>query len=84
MLWEEAVAVDDGRGEVDQFAVGGPRLVTQHREGCVLVDRVAFHQDPLCPFDRGAAPERALEVVVLGEATQNDVNRALPILDVGV
>jgi hypothetical protein len=30
---------------------------------------------PLAPFDRCAAAEGALEVVVLGEATQDDVER---------
>ena len=32
----------------------------------------------------GATAERALQVVVLGEAAQDDVDRALPVLDVGV
>jgi hypothetical protein len=31
-----------------------------------------------------AAPEGTLELVVFGEAAQHDVDRALPVLDVGV
>ena len=41
---------------------------------------VAGHQDALGLLDRGAAPEGALEVVVLGEALQRDVDRALQLL----
>ena len=49
-----------------------------------LVDGVALHQDPLGALDEGTTPERALEVVVLGEAAQHDVDRALPVVIVGV
>ena len=81
---EQAVAVDDGGGEVDELAVVDARVFAQHLEGARLVDGVAFHQDALGAFDQRAAPERAFEVVVLGEAAQHDVDRALPVLDVGV
>ena len=49
-----------------------------------LVDGVAFHQHALGAFDQRAPPERAFEVLVFGEAAQHDVDRALPVLDVGV
>src|SRR5919108_1562165 len=78
------MAVDDSPGEVDQLAVGGARVGSQHLKGDSLVDRVTLHQYPLGPLDHGPAPERALEVVVLGEAAQDDVDRALPVLRVGV
>lgn len=39
--------VDDGSGHVDEFAVGGPGVVSQHLEGDTLVDGVAFHEDAL-------------------------------------
>jgi len=45
---------------------------------------VTLHEDALCSLDQCAAPERALKVLVLGEAPQNDFDRALPVLDVGV
>ena len=67
-----------------ELAVGGARVFAQHLEGGGLVDGVAFHQDALGPLGQRAATERAFEVVVLGEAAQHDVDRALPVLGVGV
>jgi hypothetical protein len=43
---------------------------------------VTFHQDAVRAFDLSSAAERALEVVKFGEAAQDDVDRALPILDI--
>jgi hypothetical protein len=37
------VTVDHGSCHIDQLAVGVARMVTQHREGIRLVDRVALH-----------------------------------------
>jgi hypothetical protein len=48
------------------------------------VDRMTLHQDALGSLGDRSAAERALEVVVLGEPTQHDVDRALPIVDLGV
>ena len=76
--------IDDRGREIDQFAVADTRSLAQHIERSALVNRVAFHQDSLGAFDRGATSERPLEIVVLGEPSQHDVNRALPILDVVV
>ena len=45
---------------------------------------VPLHQDALRALDQRAAPERALQVLVLGEAPQHDFDRALPVLDVVV
>ena len=45
---------------------------------------MAFHQDALGTLGDGAPAERAFEIVVLGEAAQHDIDRALPILGVGV
>ena len=76
--------VDDGGGEVDQFAVADAGVLAQQLERAALVDRVALHQDALGALGQRAAPERAFELVVLGKAAQHDVDRALPVLDVGV
>jgi hypothetical protein len=81
---EQAVAVVDGGGKVDQLAVVGVRLLAQHLERAGFVDAVAFHEDALGSLDQRAAPERGFAVVVFGEAAQDDVDRALPVLDVGV
>ena len=45
---------------------------------------MTLHQDALGSLDDRAAAERALEVVVLGEPAKHDVDRALPIVDLGV
>jgi hypothetical protein len=84
LFGEEAVAVDDGGGEVDEFAVGGAGVVAEHLEGGGFADVVAFHEDAFGSLCGGAAPERPFEVVVFREAAQDDVDRALPVLDVGV
>ena len=78
------MAVDDGGREVDELAVVDARLLAQHLERARAVDGVTFHQDPLRAFDERAASERAFQIVILGEATKDDVDRALPVLDVGV
>ena len=77
LLRKQPMAVDDGGGEVDQLAVGNARMLAQQLEGVRFVDAVTFHQNPLDAFDQRAAPERAFEVLVLGEAAQDDVDRAL-------
>ena len=49
-----------------------------------LIDGVAFHQNAFGALNQSAASECTFEVVVFGEASQHDVDRALPVLDVGV
>ena len=78
------MAVDDRGGEVEQLAVVDARVLVQHLERARLFDRVAFHQDPLRTLDQRATSERPFEAVVFGEASQDDVDRALPVLDVRV
>jgi hypothetical protein len=41
---------------------------------------VTLHEDALGAFRPGPPAERALQVVVLGEAAQSDVERALQLL----
>jgi hypothetical protein len=45
---------------------------------------MAGHQDSLRLFDHRSAAESSLEVVVLGEALESDVDRALQLLRSGV
>ena len=78
------MTVDDRGREIDEPAIGHPRLLAQHRKRARPVDLVALHQDPLGAFDERAATKRALEVVILGEASQDDVDRALPVLDIRI
>ena len=78
------MALDDRLGDVDELAAVVLRVVAQQLERLVGVDRVTCHQDPLRLLDRGPAPERSLEAVVLGEALQRDVDRALQLLEAAV
>ena len=73
------MALDDGGGDVAELAAVVLGVVAKPVEAVVGVDRVAGHQDALGLLDRGAAPERALQVLVLGEALQRDVDRALQL-----
>ena len=45
---------------------------------------MAFHENALRSLGDRSAAEGAFEVVVLGEAAQNDVDRALSVLGVGI
>ena len=45
---------------------------------------MALHQDALGLLGDGPPPERAFELVKLGEAAQDDVDRALPLLAVAI
>lgn len=65
--------MDDGFGEVEEFAAGLLGAVAEHVEGLLLVDCVGGHEDAFGLFDHGAAGEGAFEVVVFGEAAQDDV-----------
>ena len=45
---------------------------------------MALHEDALGTLDQSAAPEGALEVLILREASEHDVDRALPVLDISI
>ena len=68
---------DESLGHIDKLAARPPGVSPQHVERLAFVERVALHQDALGTFDQGAASEGSLEVLILGEASQNDVDRAL-------
>lgn len=74
------MAIEDRGSNVGELVAVVLGVVAQHPERLVGVDRVASHQDPFCLLDHRPAPERSLEVVVLGEALQGDVNRTLQLL----
>jgi hypothetical protein len=78
------VAVDHCGRDVDELPVRRARVLSEELESRRLVNRVAFHEDALRTFGDGAAAEGAFEIVVFGEAAQHDVDRALPVLGVGV
>ena len=84
LLGQQRVAVDHGACDVDQLAVAGASVVSQQGKGSRLVDRVALHENALRPLGHGSPAERSLEVVELGEAAQDDVDRALPIDGIAV
>jgi hypothetical protein len=83
MLWQEAVAVDYRGREVDLFAVVGTRVLAQHLKGGLRCRWRVVPSGSFGALDQRAASEGSCEVVILGEASQHDVDRALPFLDIG-
>ena len=80
LLRQQGVGVNDCRRYVDELPVRRARVLTEQLKSRRLVDRVTFHENALCQLRDRAAAEGAFEVVVLGEAAQHDVDRALPVL----
>src|SRR5581483_785487 len=77
---KEQVALDDGGGDVAELAPVVLGVVAQHLERTVGVDRVAGHQDAFRLLDQRTAPERPLQALILAEALERDVDRALQFL----
>jgi uncharacterized membrane protein YbhN (UPF0104 family) len=77
---QQRTGIEHRGRDSDELPASAAGLVAEHPEGCFLVDPVPFHQDPLGAFDHRAASERALQCVVLGEATQDDLDGALELL----
>ena len=75
------MAFDDRLCDVDELAPVVLRVRSEHLERALFVDGVALHQDALRALRHGAPPEGALQVVVLGEAAERDVERALQLPD---
>ena len=74
------MALDDGRGDVAELAAVVLGVVAQHLERPVGGRGVARHEDSLRLLDERAAPERSLEALILGEALECDVDRALQLV----
>ena len=55
-------------------------VVAEAFEGVVGADRVAGHQDAFGLFDQGAPAEGSLQRLVLAEALEGDVDRALELV----
>src|SRR6185437_11389539 len=70
--------------DVDQLAAVVLRMAPEHVEGAIGIEGVARHQDAFGLLDQRAAPEGALEALVLREALQRDVDRALELLGIAV
>ncbi|HLM93188.1 MAG TPA: hypothetical protein VK273_05205 [Gaiellaceae bacterium] len=73
--------VNDCRSHVDELPVRRARVLAE-LESDRLVHRVAFHENALRSLRDRSAAEGAFEVVVLGEASQHDVD--LPLLKLAV
>jgi hypothetical protein len=74
------MALDDRGGDIAELAAVVLRVVAQHLEGAVGGRRLAGHQDAFGLFDQRAAAECSLQALVLGEALQGDVDRALQLV----
>ena len=71
--------MDDRLGEIEKFDAVLLRVAAEQVKGLLVVDCVGCHEDAFGAFDHGAAGEGAFEVVVFGEATQDDVERRLEL-----
>src|SRR5204863_1195926 len=71
---QEEVTLDDGICDVDELAPVVLRVVAEHLECVVGVDRMARHEDALRLLDCRPSAEGALEALVLAEALQRDVD----------
>jgi hypothetical protein len=77
---KQKVTLDDGNGDFADLAPVVLRVVSRHLERPLSVDRVAGRENALRLLDQSAAPERSLETLVLAEALQRDVDRAVELL----
>jgi hypothetical protein len=77
---EQEVTLDDRLGYVDELPSVGLGVVAKQVERPVRGDPVPGHQDALRLFDRRAPAEGTLQILVLREALQRDVDRALELL----
>jgi signal transduction histidine kinase len=78
------MAVDDRLRDVDQLPAVVLRVVPQHLEGAVGIDRVPCHQDALRLLDQGPPAKGTLEALVLREPLEGDVDRALQLVGIAV
>jgi len=81
---EELAAVDNGTCDVGEFSVSAAGVGAEEFEGLLLVDVVAFHEDAFGAFDERAAGEGPFQVLELGEAAKDDVDRALQLFGLTV
>ena len=81
---QEQVALDDRLGNLDELTPGVAGLGAEQLERALLVDAVALHQDALRPLRDGPATERPLQVPELGEALEDDLERALELVRLAV
>ena len=76
---KQPMAREDRFRDLHELAVRVASLRSEHLEGHPLLDGMAFHQDALGPLGDRSPGERTLEVVVLGEPSKHDVDRALEL-----
>ena len=81
---QEQMAIDDRLRDVRDLVPAALRVLAQYRERPVGIHSVTGHHDPLRLLDHRPAAERALQALVLREALQGDVDRALQILGVAL
>lgn len=74
------MAVGDCFGEVEQSAAAALGVVSEEVEGLSFVGSVDGHEDAFGALDGGAAGEGSFEVVVFGEAAEDDVEGGLQLL----
>ena len=69
------MGLSDGFGDVDEFPSVALGVGAEEFESLLFVNAVDGHENAFGAFDRGAPAEGAFEVVVFGEAAEDDVER---------
>src|SRR5690349_1580482 len=77
---QQEMTLDDCRGDVGQLAAVVLGVVAEQLERTVRVDGVTRHKDSLRLLDQSATAESTLQVLVLREALERYVDRALQLV----
>src|ERR1700692_383808 len=78
------MAGDDRLSDLHHPAAHPTRVRADHLEGLALVDLVTLHENPFATFDHRTPSERPPEILVLGEPTENYLERALQFVVLAV
>ena len=66
--------------DVEEFAVGSPRMVSEERERAPLIDTVSFHQYSLSPLGDRAPRKCTFQVAVLDKPAECDLHYLLSLV----
>ena len=73
------MSIENGCRDIDELAIRPACLVAQKSERALLVDRMAFHQNPLGAFGDRPPGECSFQIAVLGEPVERDLDGVAPV-----